>query len=164
MRAVTEPVQMATLGGGHRTRQKSCVDVHNLIGDPDACPELCTTMIELRTPQGWGYLPNDTTKLHHNGIWLRGDHNRLGRPSTQEEQAQGYQAPKSNKLLNFTSTYHRGELKPMHQMQWQGHTECPSPSLPNPTKATNAREGNERKNKKENTKNSKIKIQGVPLT
>ena len=39
----------------------------------------------------------------------------------------------------------------MHQMQWQGHTECPSPSLPNPTKATNAREENERKNKKENT-------------
>ena len=51
--------------------------------------------------QGWGYLPNDTPKLHHSGIWLRGDHNRLGRPSTQEEQAQGYQAPKSNKLLNL---------------------------------------------------------------
>ena len=44
----------------------------------------------------------------------------------------------------------------MHQMQWQGHTECPSPSLSNPTEATNAREENERKNKKENTKNSKI--------
>jgi hypothetical protein len=41
-------------------------------------------------------------------------------------------------------------------MQWQGHTECPSPSLSNPTEATNAREENERKNKKENTKNSKI--------
>ena len=34
-------------------------------------------------------------------------------------------------------------------MRWQGHTECPSPSLSNPTKATNAREENERKNKKE---------------
>jgi len=42
--------------------------------------------------------------------------------------------------------------------------EALSSSLPNTTKATNAREGNERKNKKENTKNSKIKIQGVPLT
>ena len=41
-------------------------------------------------------------------------------------------------------------------MQLQGHTECPRPSFPNPTKATNAREENERKNKKENTKNSKI--------
>ena len=30
------------------------------------------------------------------------------------------------------------------------------PSLSNPTRATNAREENERKNKKENTKNSKI--------
>ena len=82
---------MATLGGGHRTRtlwqplgavtgtrQIARGDLHNLIGDPDACPELYTTMIELR----------DTT-------------NHLGRPSTQEEQALGYQAPKSNKLLNL---------------------------------------------------------------
>ena len=82
---------MATLGGGHRTRtlwqplgavtgtrQIARGDLHNLIGDPDACPELYTTMIDLR----------NTT-------------NRLGRPSTQEEQAQGYQAPKSNKLLNL---------------------------------------------------------------
>ena len=63
LRAVTEPVQMATLGGGHRTRtlwqpleavtgtrQIARGDLHNLIGDPDACPELYTTMIELRTP------------------------------------------------------------------------------------------------------------------
>jgi len=54
---------MATLGGGHRTRtlwqplgavtgtrQIARGDLHNLIGDPDACPELYTTMIELRTP------------------------------------------------------------------------------------------------------------------
>ena len=82
---------MATLGGGYRTRtlwqplgavtgtrQIARGDPHNLIGDPDACPELYTTMIE-----------------------LRGTINRLGRPSTQEEQALGYQAPKSNKLLNL---------------------------------------------------------------
>ena len=37
----------------------------------------------------------------------------------------------------------------MHQMQWQGHTECPSPPLPNPTKATKAMEENERKNEEE---------------
>jgi hypothetical protein len=73
---------MATLGGGHRTRtlwqplgavtgtrQIARGDLHNLIGDPDACPELYTTMIELR----------DTTKPP----------SRLGRQSTQEEQALG---------------------------------------------------------------------------
>ena len=54
---------MATLGGGHRTRtlwqtlgvvtgtcQIARGDLHNLIGDPDTCLELYTTMIELRTP------------------------------------------------------------------------------------------------------------------
>ena len=54
---------MATLGGGHRTRtlwqplgavtgtrQIARGDLHNLIGDPDACPELYITMIELRPP------------------------------------------------------------------------------------------------------------------
>ena len=58
---VTEPVQMANLGGGHRTRirgnpwgqlpvpvQIARGNLHNLIGDPDACPELYTPMIELR--------------------------------------------------------------------------------------------------------------------
>ena len=53
---------MATLGGGHRTytlwqplgavtgtRQFAQGDLNNLIGDPDACPELYTTMIELQT-------------------------------------------------------------------------------------------------------------------
>ena len=54
---------MATLGGGHRTRpvwlplgavtgtrQIAQGNLHNLIGDPDAFPELYTIMIELRTP------------------------------------------------------------------------------------------------------------------
>ena len=61
LRAVTEPVQMQPLGG-HRTRtlwqplgavtgtrQIARSDLHNLIEDPDAFPELYTTMIELRT-------------------------------------------------------------------------------------------------------------------
>ena len=54
---------METLGGAHLTRallqplgavtgtrQIARGDLHNLIGDPAACPELYTTMIELRTP------------------------------------------------------------------------------------------------------------------
>ena len=146
MRAVTEPVQMATLGGGHRTRtlwqplgavtgtrQIARGNLHNLIGDPDACPELYTTMIELRQ-----YQPSRAPRHP------RGTSSRVPKH------------PRVTSFSTFTSTYHRGELKPMHQMQWQGHTECPSPSLPNPTKATNAREENERKNEEENTKNSKI--------
>jgi hypothetical protein len=32
-------------------------------------------------------------------------------------------------------------------MQWQENTKCSNPSLPNPTKATDAMEGYERKNK-----------------
>ena len=75
---------MATLEGGHRTRtlwqplgavtgtrQIARGDLHNLIGDPDACPELYTTMIELRS----------TTKPL----------SRLGCQGTQEEQALGCQ-------------------------------------------------------------------------
>ena len=71
---------MANLGGAYRTRtrgnpwgrlsvpvQIARGNLHNLIGDPDACPELYTTMIELR----------DTTKL-------------LGRQSIHEEQSLGY--------------------------------------------------------------------------
>ena len=63
LKAAAEPLQMATLRGGHRTctlwqplgavtgtRQIARGDLHNLIGDPDACPELYTTMIELRIP------------------------------------------------------------------------------------------------------------------
>jgi hypothetical protein len=34
-------------------------------------------------------------------------------------------------------------------MQWQEHTKCSNPSLPNPAKATNSMEGYERKNKEE---------------
>ena len=61
---------MATLGGGHRTRtlwqplgavtetrQIARGDLHNLIGDPDASPELYTIIIELRTPQRLGLSP-----------------------------------------------------------------------------------------------------------
>ena len=50
----------------------------------------------------------------------------------------------------------------MHQMQWQGHTKCPSPSLPNPTKATNAREENERKNKEEHEELQDLDPRGSP--
>ena len=44
------PYTLATLGAVTGTRQIARGDLHNLIRDPDACPELYTTMIELRTP------------------------------------------------------------------------------------------------------------------
>src|SRR3954471_7387687 len=52
---------------------------------------------------------------------------------------------------SLTTTNPPRELKPMHQMQWQEHTKCSSPTLSNTTKATKAMEEYERKNK-ENTK------------
>jgi hypothetical protein len=51
--------------------------------------------------------------------------------------------------MNFSPPNLQGELEPMQPTQWQGHTKCSNPSLPNPTKATNAMEGYERKNKEE---------------
>ena len=74
---VTESVQMATLGGDRRTHtlwqplgavtgtcQIAQGDLHNLIGDPDAFPELYTTMIELRTtPTVWGAKAPKRNKL-----------------------------------------------------------------------------------------------------
>ena len=50
----------------------------------------------------------------------------------------------------------------MHQMQLQGHTECPNSSLPNPTKATNAREENERKNEEEHKELQDLDPMGSP--
>ena len=50
----------------------------------------------------------------------------------------------------------------MHQMQWQGHTECANLSLPNPTKATNAREENERKNEEEHEELQDLDPMGSP--
>jgi hypothetical protein len=37
--------------------------------------------------------------------------------TTKPQSRLGFQEPKSNKLLTFTSMNLRGELKPMHQMQ-----------------------------------------------
>ena len=50
----------------------------------------------------------------------------------------------------------------MHQMQWQGHTECPSPSLPNPTKATNAREEVRGRTKEEHEELQDLDPRGSP--
>ena len=47
-------------------------------------------------------------------------------------------------------------------MQWQGHTECPSPSLSNPTKATNAREEDERKQEGEHQELQDLDLMGSP--
>src|SRR3954470_22066151 len=54
LRAVTEPVQMATLGGGHRTRTNARGYLHNLIGGSRIVPKLSTTMIELRNNKPLG--------------------------------------------------------------------------------------------------------------
>ena len=51
----------------------------------------------------------------------------------------------------------------MHQMQWQGHTECPSPSLPNPITTTNAMVENERKNE-EHQELQELDPRGSPRT
>ena len=50
----------------------------------------------------------------------------------------------------------------MQLMQWQGHTECPSPSLPNPSTTTNAMEENERKNEEEHEKLQDLDPRGSP--
>src|SRR3954462_5836768 len=54
LRAVTEPIQTATLGGGHRTRTNARGYLHNRIGGSRSVLKLYTTMIELRNnkPQG----------------------------------------------------------------------------------------------------------------
>src|SRR4051812_9273318 len=54
LRAVTEPVQMATLGGGHRTRTNARGYLHNRIGGSRSVPKLSTTMIELRNNKPLG--------------------------------------------------------------------------------------------------------------
>ena len=51
--------------------------------------------------------PTNTTKLHHNGMWLRG-HNKLSRtPSPKSNKLKSANALKRNYLLNFT--YHYNE-------------------------------------------------------
>src|SRR3954464_7179614 len=47
LRVVTEPIQKATLGGGHRTRTNARGYLHNRIGGSRSIPKLSTTMIEL---------------------------------------------------------------------------------------------------------------------
>src|SRR3954471_3721210 len=54
LRAVTEPVQMATLGGGHRTRTNARGNLHNRIGGSRSVPKLYTTMIELHNNKPLG--------------------------------------------------------------------------------------------------------------
>src|ERR1041385_6808160 len=54
LRAVTEPVQMETLGGGHQTCTNSRGYLHNRIGGSHSVPKLYTTMIELRNNKPLG--------------------------------------------------------------------------------------------------------------
>src|SRR6266566_1205625 len=144
---------MVTLEGGHRTRtlwqplgavtgtrQIARGYLHNLIGDPDTCPELYTTMIELR----------GTTKPSRAPRHPRGTSSRV------------LKHPRVISFSNFNFHVSRGELKPMQLMQWQGHTECPSPSPSNPTKATKAMEESERKNEEEHEELQDLDPKGSP--
>src|SRR4051812_35257660 len=54
LRALTEPVQMETLEGGHRTRTNARGYFHNRIGSSRSAPKLSTTMIELRNNKPLG--------------------------------------------------------------------------------------------------------------
>src|SRR3954465_12925291 len=54
LRAVTKPVQMVTLGGGHRTRTNARGYLHNRIGGSRSVPKLSTRMIELRNNKPLG--------------------------------------------------------------------------------------------------------------
>ena len=98
---------------------------------------------------------NDHEARQHQG--------QASRTATKPQRCLGFQEPKSNKLAIIHLLILRAELKPMQPMQWKEHTKWSSPSHSNPSTTTKAMEKYERKNK-ELTKNSKIKIQGVPLT
>ena len=100
--------------------------------------------------QAWGNLHNLIGGSQESPQRLGNLHNLIGGPKYMPQRPLsrlGFQEPKSNKLTNFHLPNLRGELKPMHQMQWQEHTKCSNPSHSNPTKATNAMERYERKNK-----------------
>ena len=60
--------------------------------------------------------------------------------------------PREIRFSDFISMYHRGELKLMHKMQWKDHTGWSIPSLPNLTKATNARGNMRGRARRRNTK------------
>jgi hypothetical protein len=119
-------IHYGTLEGGHQT--------HASLGQS---PQLNWRLprIATKAPQRLGILHN----------LIRGPKNMPQRPLSRL----GFQEPKSNKLTNFHLPNLWGELKQMYQMQWQEQTKCSNPSLPNPTKATNATEEYEMKNKKE---------------
>src|SRR3954462_11434753 len=52
--AVTEPAQMDTIGGSHRTRTNARDYLHNRIGGSRSVPKLSTTMIELCNKKSLG--------------------------------------------------------------------------------------------------------------
>ena len=66
-RLPTTPRSFTTMYFVSKVTSNAQGNLHNLIGDPEACPELYTTMIE-----------------------LRGNTSHLGRQGTQEEQALGF--------------------------------------------------------------------------
>jgi hypothetical protein len=115
-------IHYGTVEGGRRTRTS--------LGQ--------SSELNWRFPRIATKAPQRLGNLHN---LIRGPNNMPQRPLSLLE----FQEPKSNKLTYFHLPNLRGELKLMHQMQWQEHTKCLNPSLPNSTKATNAMEGYERK-------------------
>ena len=107
--------------------------------------------------QGWGTSPQLNWRLPTNATkGLNKCHQgynatKATKPSRVPRTQEG-QAPMSN-----SNQILRGELKPMHQMQWQGHKKCSNPSLPNSTKSTKASGRiREEEHKRKSTKDSKI--------
>src|SRR3954465_7659496 len=150
LRGVTKPVQMATLGGGHRTHTNARGNLHNQIGGSCSVPKLYTTMIELRNNKPLGANAPKRNKLYIAYALKRTSsrvsmHSRVTIFST-----------------SLTTTNPRRELKPMHQMQWQEHTKCSSPPVSNPTKATKAMEEYERKNTEKHQELQDLDPQGSP--
>ena len=124
--------------------------LHNLIGGSHQIPRATKTpriFTRLRhTPQLNWRLPTISRSYQNS----ENHNNRLGHPKYPRGQALGHSKyPRVTSFSTSTSTYHRGELKPMQPMQWQEHKKCSSPPLSNPTKASNAMEEQERKNNEE---------------
>ena len=95
-----------------------------------------TLRVVTEPAQSLGQSPQLNWRLpinRHKGLHLRNLHNLIGGPknTTKTTKPSRVQRPKRNKLREqapevnisrtFTSTYHRGEVKPMHLMQWQEH-------------------------------------------
>src|SRR5664279_1311893 len=125
-----------------------------------SCPHQCgvprTTMGPLsavtKPVQGWGNLHNLIGGSQQNPEAPKSPEQQRPCRASKHPRGTSSRAPKHPRVISFstfTSTNHRGEIKPMQPMQWQEHKKCSNPSLSNPTNETNAMKGEDRKNKDE---------------